>query len=95
MVGTVNSESNTGTSEDFLRPTSGTLKIGTNSVQFFEGSIDDIRIYNQALTASEIQSIYQENGWDIKNIKAFSLPSQITDATIDVVTHEIDIEVSY
>jgi hypothetical protein len=30
---------------------------------FFKGSIDDIRIYNRALTDQEIQQLYHENGW--------------------------------
>lgn len=29
----------------------------------FGGSIDDIRVYNRALSNSEIQSLYRENGW--------------------------------
>jgi len=30
---------------------------------FFNGAIDDVRIYNRALTAAEIQSLYEENGY--------------------------------
>jgi hypothetical protein len=30
---------------------------------FWQGSIDDIRIYKRALTPSEISSLYHENGW--------------------------------
>jgi len=29
----------------------------------YKGSIDDIRIYNRALTDQEIQALYHENGW--------------------------------
>ena len=31
---------------------------------WFNGNIDDIRIYNRALTESEIQALYHEDGWD-------------------------------
>ena len=30
----------------------------------FNGTIDDIRIYNRALTEAEIQELYHEGGWD-------------------------------
>jgi hypothetical protein len=33
------------------------------TVFFFNGKIDDVRIYNRALNAQEIQSIYHEGGW--------------------------------
>jgi hypothetical protein len=29
----------------------------------FDGSLDDVRIYNRALSESEIQALYQEGGW--------------------------------
>jgi hypothetical protein len=29
----------------------------------FVGALDDIRIYNRALTVVEIQSLYHEGGW--------------------------------
>jgi len=32
--------------------------------QNFSGKIDDIRIYNRALTAADIQAIYHEGGWE-------------------------------
>ena len=34
-----------------------------NSVRFFKGAIDDIRIYRGALSDSAIQALYHENGW--------------------------------
>ena len=34
------------------------FRIGSSSLSFFNGSIDDVRIYNRALTPSEIQSVY-------------------------------------
>jgi hypothetical protein len=38
--------------------TTGPLRIGGNAVwtEFFNGRIDEVRIYNRALTASEIQA---------------------------------------
>jgi hypothetical protein len=38
--------------------TSGTLRIGGNSVwgEYFMGLIDEVRVYNRALTASQIQT---------------------------------------
>jgi Concanavalin A-like lectin/glucanases superfamily len=40
-----------------------TLSQDQNNLRYFDGSIDDIRIYNRALTASEIQQLYHEGGW--------------------------------
>jgi hypothetical protein len=34
-----------------------------NSVVYFTGSIDDVRIYNRVISNSEIQNLYRENGW--------------------------------
>jgi hypothetical protein len=34
---------------------------------FFKGKIDDIRIYNRALTETEISDLYHEGGWDSLN----------------------------
>jgi hypothetical protein len=55
------------------RPTSGTftnqntpLGLGAdlNPVEsFFHGKLDDVRIYNRALSSVEIQRLYHENGW--------------------------------
>ncbi|MEQ1638349.1 MAG: LamG-like jellyroll fold domain-containing protein [Methylococcales bacterium] len=41
-----------------IRQSSGMLRIGGNSIwgEFFEGYIDEVRIYNRALTATEIAS---------------------------------------
>jgi hypothetical protein len=39
-------------------PTTGVLTIGGNSIwgEYFAGQIDEVRIYNRALTAGEIQT---------------------------------------
>jgi hypothetical protein len=40
-----------------LAPTGGTLEIGANSYgEYFQGRIDEVRIYNRALTGAEIQA---------------------------------------
>ncbi len=53
----------------------GTGKIGTwpdppqettsgwKNAGYFHGSIDDVSVYNQALTAEQIKALYTENGW--------------------------------
>ncbi len=33
--------------------------------EWFSGSIDDIRIFNRALSASEVQTFYHEGGWPV------------------------------
>jgi hypothetical protein len=38
----------------------------------FKGMVDDSRLYNRALTASEIQTLYKENDWDIPFVKLTS-----------------------
>ncbi len=44
---------------------SGGPQIGHAQYSFwFQGSIDDIRIYNRALSESEINELYHENGWN-------------------------------
>jgi len=67
--------------------TSTDLTIGqiSGSTDYFtKGSIDDIRIYNRALTASEISSLYSIGGWDKTppetptNLTATSGNTQIT-----------------
>ncbi len=62
----------TNTSDVLLRSTKTELRIGENtwSNGYWEGTIDDIRIYNRVLDESEIQSLYTENGWtgDTSNI---------------------------
>ena len=40
---------------------------------YFAGKIDDIRLYNRALSASEVSLLYHENGWPSINGQPFSL----------------------
>jgi hypothetical protein len=35
----------------------------SNTLDDFKGTIDDIRIYNRALTDAEIEILYHEGGW--------------------------------
>jgi len=46
---------------------SGYMRIGSRitgqPVEFFHGKIDDIRLYNRALSQDEIQALYHEGGW--------------------------------
>ena len=44
---------------------SALLRIGNNwdNNDPFQGSIDDIRIYNRALSHTEVQTLYNEGGW--------------------------------
>jgi len=44
------------------------LMIGNKAVDnfYFNGYIDDIRIYNRALSEAEIQALYHEGGWESK-----------------------------
>ena len=45
-----------------LSPTTGTLQIGASQFgEYFKGLIDEVRIYNRALSATEIQTIYQQD----------------------------------
>ena len=48
-----------------LSPTTGTLQIGASQFgEYFKGLIDEVRIYNRALSATEIQTIYQQDSAD-------------------------------
>src|SRR5262249_32298007 len=43
-------------------PTTGTLQIGGSQFgEYFQGFIDEIRIYNRGLSNAEIQTIYQQD----------------------------------
>ena len=49
-----------------VRLSSSPLYIGRNTspVYYINGKLDDVRIYNRALSSNEIQSLYHEGGWD-------------------------------
>jgi hypothetical protein len=48
-----------------LMANNGTLRVGDNeqTTQEFDGSIDDPRIYNRALSASEVLQLYNSSRW--------------------------------
>jgi hypothetical protein len=41
----------------------GNWGVNWGSNYYMRGKIDDVRIYNRALTESEIHALYQEGGW--------------------------------
>jgi parallel beta-helix repeat protein len=44
-----------------ISPSTGTLQIGASEYgEYFQGLIDEVRVYNKALTNTEIQTIYQQ-----------------------------------
>jgi hypothetical protein len=36
---------------------------GTDKLEFFNGNLDDVRLYNRVLSNGEIQQLYHEGGW--------------------------------
>jgi len=38
-------------------------EVGDKNVRYYQGFLDDIRIYNRALSDIEIQALYHEGGW--------------------------------
>src|SRR5262249_48260304 len=55
----------TSTVSGTLSPTTGTLQIGGSQFgEYFKGLIDEVRIYNRALTETEIQATYQQESVD-------------------------------
>ncbi len=47
-----------------IASTTGNVPYTDGNVKYFNGIIDDIRIYNRALNEMEIQALYHENGWN-------------------------------
>ncbi|MFC1534682.1 LamG-like jellyroll fold domain-containing protein, partial [Thermodesulfobacteriota bacterium] len=83
-------------------PTSnGDLEIGVYSggapIPYFDGAIDDVRIYNRALSNTEIQSLMQTwhvdstGGDDANDGLSWASPKQTIRAAIDVAVPEDDI----
>lgn len=49
---------------------SGSLEIGSqNAASSFNGSIDDVRVYNRALSAQEVRTLYETPYINIANVK--------------------------
>jgi hypothetical protein len=54
-----------------LSPTTGTLQIGASQFgEYFQGFIDEVRIYNRALSNTEIQAIYQQDSTASQTVTA-------------------------
>src|SRR3989339_813494 len=68
----------------------GTLRFGkwwSGETRYFNGLIDDIRIYNRALNEAEIDSLYREGGWPLsltvqQRLDTNETPKQIYDSGI-------------
>ncbi|MHB2154055.1 LamG-like jellyroll fold domain-containing protein [Calditrichota bacterium GD2] len=57
------------TFNSILQLTNRPLHIGANlhlGNEYLDGILDDIRIYNRALNASEIKNIFHEGGWQVR-----------------------------
>ncbi len=46
-----------------IASSNGNVPYTDGNVKYFNGTIDDIRIYNRALNESEIEALYHEDGW--------------------------------
>ncbi|HLN20568.1 MAG TPA: FISUMP domain-containing protein [Bacteroidales bacterium] len=58
---------------------------------FFNGVLDDIRIYNRAINDSEIQLLYVENGWDLHpQISSFNPSSGAVGSTVTITGSNFD-----
>jgi len=53
------------------------------NMQYFGGSIDDIRIYNRAITSQEIQTIYTENNFVLSSTGTKVLVDSVFEYTIN------------
>ncbi len=55
-----------------------------NSTDYFSGNLNDFRIFNRALSASEINTLYHEGRWD--PIASGSIAGSLEDITFDSTT---------
>ncbi len=72
--GKLSSESASSATTKFTMNDSG-FKIGRDdeqAIQYFIGDIDEVRIYNRALSASEIEQLYQGQGTCSKEVVTFT-----------------------
>ncbi|MFC1620616.1 LamG-like jellyroll fold domain-containing protein, partial [Candidatus Neomarinimicrobiota bacterium] len=60
----------------------GGITIGAGAypsgLQHFNGDISEVRIYNRALSATEINSLYHEGGWDLEDTTSPATPTNLT-----------------
>ncbi len=61
-------ETTTATPAEINTNTISTVRIGANETQYFKGLVDEVRIYDRALTAAEIRLLFEQQApWDDKN----------------------------
>ncbi len=79
--------------------TIGGIRLGATFLGYFTGVVDDIRIYDNAVSELEITNLFEEGGWPLNSTEtdflSFSFPQQTGIANIDEANHTIEIEVSY
>ncbi len=51
---------------------------GNDSWSYYPGILDDIRIYNRALSEAEIDTLYHEGGWDLEDTTPPAPPTGLT-----------------
>ncbi len=71
----------------------------SGGTDFFDGAIDDVKVFSYVIDDVKVDELYRENGWpllsDETDIISFSLPNQAGDALIDTDSHTINIEVNF
>ncbi|MEQ9299327.1 MAG: LamG-like jellyroll fold domain-containing protein, partial [Cyclobacteriaceae bacterium] len=71
----------------------------SGGTDFFDGAIDDVKVFSYVIDADQVDDLYRENGWplfsDETDIVSFSVPGQSGDALIDTDAHTVDIEVQF
>ena len=55
---------------------------------WFNGVLDEVRIYNRALSASEVDSLYHLNGWDVQSFVVS--PSSVSFGSVSIGTNKTD-----
>jgi PKD repeat protein len=72
--------------------TNSQIFIGSTSddAEFFEGAIDEVRLYNRAVSAEEISLLYYEYGWDFSNASKVLVPRFNSGVVLDGLADETD-----
>lgn len=57
------------------------LRLGSSNIntEFFDGELDDIRIYNRALSENEVNQLYHENNWNTGPVAFYPFNGNATD----------------
>ena len=93
LIGSLAKSWNTLNNNDIFR-----LGVGTSGQQWFNGVIDDLKIYNRAVTDAEAEQIYNEpNTNTIGLIKSFSFNNSPQDdgGTVSFVTSNASFPITY